>query len=106
MREYNLLRQNDPELFAAVMPICGGADVAMAEKLTDLPIRTFHGSTDTTVPPQGTKAMVDAIKQACASAGKEEKISFTLMSGGHLIWTPVAQNRANTNWLFNQSKGE
>ena len=100
------LAMRHTEIFAAVMPICGGADTAMAEKLVDLPIRTFHGSTDTTVPPKGTKDMADAIKQACADLGKESLIVYTQMNGGHTIWTAVAQNRNNTNWLFAQVKPE
>ena len=41
------LAANQPERFAAVVPICGGGDPADADKLKDIPIWIFHGDQDT-----------------------------------------------------------
>ena len=39
-----------PEIFAAAMPICGGADEAQAPKIAKVPLWVFHGSKDAAVP--------------------------------------------------------
>src|SRR5437763_1784726 len=40
-----------PDMFAAVVPICGGADPkTVAGKLKDLPVWAFHGDADPAVP--------------------------------------------------------
>ena len=89
-----------PDLFAAAMPICGGADVSQAAALKELPIRTFHGDKDATVPYAGTKAMSDAL----TSVGSE-CFSFTTLTGmGHSIWATVGQDRTNGEWLFARNK--
>ena len=44
-----------PGYFRAALPICGGADPKMAEKIKDMPIWTFHGDADDAVPVQGTR---------------------------------------------------
>ena len=51
-----------PDMFAALMPICGGGNPAqMAPALKSLPIWVFHGGADPVVPPQRAREMVDAI---------------------------------------------
>lgn len=92
------------ELFTAAMPLCGGADPQMAEGLVNFPIKTFHGVSDSTVPSAGTKAMVEAIKQACADAGVEEKIIYEPLAADHIIWNTVAKNATHSKWLFKQVK--
>jgi predicted peptidase len=55
------LLSRQPELFAAGIPVCGGGDPAQASRLVKTPIWAFHGSGDTIIPVQRTRAMVDAI---------------------------------------------
>ena len=38
-----------PDRIAAAMPICGGADLATAERIKHVPVWVFHGSADTAV---------------------------------------------------------
>src|ERR1051326_6271798 len=60
-----------PDLFAAVMPICGGGEPAkMAPALKSLPIWVFHGGADPVVPTQRSRDMVEAIKAAGNTAIK------------------------------------
>ncbi len=93
-----------PDRFAAAMPICGGADVEMAEALIDKPIWTFHGSNDYTVPYKGTSDMVDAIKEAVKEAGTTEVIRFTPIGGaGHTIWSNIGKMGVYAKWMFSQS---
>ncbi len=71
-----------PDTFAAAIPVCGGGDPSNAAALKDIPIYTFHGDADPSVPVAGTRATVDAIK---AAGGTE--IEYTEYAGGqHGIW--------------------
>lgn len=89
-----------PETFAAAAPICGGGDENQAEKLIDLPIWVFHGADDTTVPPERSRNMVNAIK---AAGGK--KIKYTEYPGvGHGSWKPAYADPEFMKWLFSQKK--
>lgn len=90
-----------PERFAAAIPYCGGADTSKAASLVNIPIHTFHDTTDTIVPCAGTQAMVAAIKAAGGTL-----IEYTETSKyGHDVWSPGSRSLALFNWLFEQRKG-
>ena len=94
------LLQRRPELFAAALPCCGGGDVALAPRLVDVPIWTFHGAADKSVPVSRTRDMVAAIK---AAGGM--KIEYREYPGrGHNVWTPTFTDDAVFEWLFRQRK--
>ena len=89
-----ITRHND--VIAAGIPICGGGDPSKAELLKDTPIFTFHAVNDTSVPYQGTKQTVDAIKNA---GGK--LIEYTeYTTGGHGIWNQAIQTKGLLDKLF------
>lgn len=89
----------EPDRFAAAIPVCGGGDPAQAEKLTKLPLWVFHGDADTLVPPDRSRAMVEAIKQA----GGEPK--YTEYPGvGHDSWTATFSDEKVLEWLFSQKR--
>ena len=88
-----------PDLFAAAVPICGGADIYQAQKLKDKPIYTIHGSSDPTVPCSGTRDMVKYLRQFGSTVVEyEEKVGY-----GHNVWDYASQNVAIWNWLFKQT---
>lgn len=89
-----------PDLIAAGVPLCGAGAIDAADILKDVPIWTFHGNSDPTVPYDGTKAIVDAIV-----AAKGEVITFTTLEGGNhtSIVYDVPKNTEVIPWLFNQS---
>ena len=96
-----------PNLFAAGVPICGGGPSDKIDVLKNIPIYTFHGSSDTTVRPAGTQAMYDAIKDA----GGDKIIYYVFNNQGHGIWNNAitfagsgTQYPALETWLFSQSK--
>lgn len=94
---WNLL-MNHSDVFAAGIPICGAADLAKVDILKDIPIWTFHGTADPTVPYAGTEAMVNAITKAGG-----QKITFTTYEGsGHNIWNTAAETEGLIDWLFSQ----
>ena len=93
-----LMRHGD--VFAAGIPVCGGADVTKAAELAKIPIRTFHSADDGIVPPSGTRAMAEAIKA-------NDPVDFTYTefpNGGHDAWTRAGKDLSNWVWLFNQKK--
>jgi len=90
-----------PKRFAAAAPVCGGAKLDWAEKLTDVPIWAFHGDQDSVVTLDRTQNMVDAIRKA---GGK--KVILTVYEGvGHDSWTQTYNSQMLYDWLFQQSLG-
>ena len=94
------------DLFAAGVPICGGGPTDAVESLKEMPIYTFHGTADGTVPYGGTQAMVRAIE---AAGG--DRIRFVTFTGdGHGIWDKAicyagdGENEKMEEWLFAQEK--
>lgn len=88
--------------FAAGMPICGGGDPSYAKLLKRIPIRTFHGSEDASVPTRCTRLMYAAIRREGG-----ENIEYTEFDGcGHNVWDMVYSDRENLDWLFSQSREE
>ena len=91
----------EPNLFAAVVPICGGGDPRTASKLVDTPMWIFHGDADDVVPVEQSREMVESIRAAGGT-----KVLYTELPGvGHNSW---AQTYSDPNgpisWMFNQSR--
>ena len=94
------LAADRPDLFAAVVPICGGGDPAQAERLADVPLWAVHGAADRVVPVASTRQMIDAIRQA----GGDPK--YTELPGvGHDCWTKTYQDpNGPIPWMFRQKR--
>jgi predicted peptidase len=90
-----------PDMFAAIMPICGGGDpAAMASALKSLPIWVFHGDADTAVPPERSRDMVKAITDAGST-----RIKYTEYPGvGHNSWDRAYSDAEAMSWLFAQKR--
>ena len=89
-----------PELFAAAIPVCGGADPSKAERLLSIPIWTFHGLQDEKVPPAGTQQMAQALQDLGA-----QQFAFTpLPDMDHYIWSTVYATEGLFEWLTAQAK--
>lgn len=91
-----------PELFAAAVPICGAADPSKAELLKDMPIRTYHGSSDNVVPAEGTRVMSRAIR----SAGNKDFYFKSLNGVGHNAWDYAAVDGEMIDWLYTHTLAE
>ncbi len=95
-----LTRHHD--VFAAGVPICGSGDPNKADILSQVPIWTFHDTTDGVVPYNGTKTMYNSIK---AAGG--DKIKFTTYNQyAHAIWNVAAAEPGLVDWLFSQRLSE
>lgn len=89
-----------PDLFAGAIAICGGGDVKQASKLTEIPIRVFHGDQDGVVMVKRSRDMVNAIRAAGGT-----KIFYTEYPGiNHNSWTRTYADHENLRWLFSQRK--
>lgn len=90
-----------PGLFAAVVPICGGGDEAVAPTLLRVPIWAWHGELDDAVPVERSRGMVKAIRDA---GGKLCRYS-ELPGEGHHSWVPAYDLRSGLlDWVFSQAK--
>ena len=89
-----------PEKFAAAFPVCGGADLAQAPKLADLPILVFHGDSDTVVPTSRSRDMVEALRAAGSQCVKYTEVPAC----GHDSWFTAFRDDASWAWLFAQSR--
>jgi predicted peptidase len=88
-----------PELFAAIAPVCGGGDPYRVCRLGDMPVWVFHGAKDTTVSPEESVKMVEALKNCNGN------VKFTLYPElEHDCWTQTYQNPELYQWFLEQSK--
>jgi predicted peptidase len=88
-----------PELFAAVAPVCGGADEATAAKVKDVPVWAFHGAKDTAVKPARSRNMIAALRKA---GGQPKYTEYPEV--GHNSWDPAYADPEFFRWLFAQKK--
>lgn len=95
---YDLMMRR-PDLFAAGLPVCGGADPAFAYKIKNIPIWAFHGRLDDAVYPKYDWQIVEALKKAGSPIKYTEYSTF-----GHNIWDITYYNPAVLEWLFAQRK--
>jgi predicted peptidase len=90
-----------PERFAAIVPLAGGGDVNLADRLKDTPIWAFHGAKDETVPLGSDQAMVDAVRK-CGG-----KVEFTVYpEARHGIAIETYQNPELYQWLLAQRRSQ
>jgi len=89
-----------PDLFAAVVPICGAGDPQQASLLVGLPIWAIHGDADGVIPVQHSRDMIEAIR---ARGGQP---LYTELKGvGHDSWTAAYQESSGMiEWMFSQTR--
>ena len=89
-----------PELFAAVAPICGGADNRKVAAMKSLPVWVAHGDADRAVPVGRSRNAVAALKEA---GGAPVYVEYPGV--GHNSWTPSYSDYDGlVPWLFRQRK--
>jgi predicted peptidase len=88
-----------PELFAAGVPVCGGGDEALAERIAKVPVWAFHGARDGVVKPARSRNMIEALKQAGASPKYTEYADV-----GHNSWVRAYRDPELFRWLFAQKR--
>ncbi len=71
MGTWNIIQEN-PDLFAAAIPVCGIGDVTKASRLVNLPIWVLHSADDAVVRVTGSTDMINAIEAAGAVVTRGE----------------------------------
>lgn len=89
------LAMSMPDYFAAIVPICGGGMYWNAGRLINVPVWAFHGAKDTTVLPEESVKMVDAINKL----GGKAKLTI-YQENGHDAWSDTFSNYNVFSWLL------
>lgn len=91
-----------PELFAALAPVCGAADVTRIAALSSTPVWLVHGDDDKVVPVERSRAAFHALRSAGA-----DPVYVELPGIGHNSWTPGYEDYDGLlPWLFRQVKAK
>ncbi|AGF59120.1 putative peptidase [Clostridium saccharoperbutylacetonicum] len=116
-----------PGFFTAAMPVCGQGDIALMDKVKNLPIWAFHATNDPIVPMYGqkdqykynnniigTKTLVYRLKELGSNIKFTEYSTEDMLKAGvpvdknvaynHFAWVPAFNNQEAINWLFSQKK--
>ncbi|MCM1991867.1 prolyl oligopeptidase family serine peptidase [Oceanirhabdus seepicola] len=89
-----------PDLFAAMVVICGGVAYAKrAELIKDIPLWAFHGEMDNVVPVEKSIEVVGEIKKV----GGEPKLTI-YPDKRHDSWTATYENTEVYEWLLSHEK--
>ena len=107
-----VLAARHPELWAAVVPVCGygsvrfgpagvptGTFIELAERIGGIPVWAFHGEADDVVPVRETRAMIAALEAAGAHP------RGTIYPGvGHGCWERAYGEPELPGWLLAQRR--
>jgi hypothetical protein len=89
----------EPELFAAVVPVCGGADPLIAPRLKSMPLWAFHGDKDDAVPIALDEQIIKPLRALGAP------VKFTVFPGvGHGVGPHAYATPGLWEWLLDQRR--
>ena len=92
------LAMSRPNLYAAIVPICGGGMYWNAPRLKNLPVWAFHGDRDDVVFLEESQKMVNAVNRA----GGDAKLTVC-ENVCHNSWLNAYDSKELFDWLFAQS---
>lgn len=93
------LLSRKPTLFAAAVPICGGADTTKVDQYAHVPLWNFHGAIDPVVPVELSQ---DFISNFIEVGGNPRYTEYH--DGEHNIWDRAYKEPQLLTWLFKQKK--
>lgn len=117
---WNLALDN-PQRFAAIVPVCGAVQApratrstllvedvahqadpfaAIAQRLKQVPIWIFHGALDDVVPPDDDRKLYAAFQQAGAKDARYTEYP----EGNHNAWDATYADAAMWAWLWEQKR--
>lgn len=88
-----------PELFAAVVPVCGGGVSSQVGALKDVPVWAFHGAKDTVVYPYRSEDMVNSLQKV----GGDARLTI-YPDADHDSWTATYDNPELYDWFLSHEK--
>lgn len=90
---------NNPQTFAAIVPLSSGGQISKAEQLKDTPIWAFHGALDDIVPVDQMSRMIHAVEQY------QSNIKLTIYPDlGHDIMDCTLNKQELYTWLLEQKR--
>ena len=93
------LAMQNPKIFSAIVPICGGANINKLKILNNLPMWLFHGEKDDVYPPESSILIYKMLKK------DNPNIKLTIYHDlGHDCWTKTYENDKMFEWLLNFTK--
>lgn len=93
------LATENPDRFAAVVPICGGGRWFTVGAMKNVPAWVFHGAKDGAVPLAESEKMVDALRKAGGN------VEFTVYpEAQHDSWTATYANPAVYEWMLKHTR--
>ncbi|MCX7744290.1 MAG: prolyl oligopeptidase family serine peptidase [Flavobacteriales bacterium] len=91
-----------PEIFAAIVPICGGADPTKASLLKQMPVWAFHGEKDQVVSFRFTLEIMHELESLQC---KQLDSRFSLLKGvGHNAWDFAMKEPGLLTWVFSKKR--
>lgn len=91
------LAMSMPDLFAAIVPICGGGMYWNAARLVNVPVWAFHGKRDPVVFVEESEKMVTAVNRCGGNA------RLTVYpEKEHDSWTDTYQNWEVFEWMLSK----
>jgi len=93
------LAVRQPDRFAAIAPVCGGAIPLVLYGIKDVPTWVFHGGKDNVVVPEESTRLVDFLKKI----GGKPKLTI-YPEAGHDSWTETYANPKLYEWFLEQRK--
>jgi predicted esterase len=88
-----------PDLFAAVVPVCGAGPLGFMSNMVHLPVWAFHGAADPNVPVARSRELIEELKQL----GAEPR--YTEFPGvGHNSWDAAYATPQLWRWLLKQRR--
>jgi dienelactone hydrolase len=91
----------DPRRWAALVPLSSGGDGSIANKLKDVPVWAFHGADDRIVPPDESRSLIAALKQAGGRPRYSEVADV-----GHYVFKVAYDNDELFRWMLNPEFSE
>jgi predicted peptidase len=91
--------QRRPDLFAALVSVCGAGDLAKAKDVAHVPLWAFHGDQDDIVPVAGSRELIAALRAAGGSPRYSEYADV-----GHQSWLPAFAEPEFWTWVFGQRR--
>ena len=90
-----------PDFFAAAVPVCGRGDTSKAPLIVEnkVAVWAFHGAMDPTVPPENSRDMIAALKEA---GGRPKYTEYPEVK--HNSWVSAYPDPRLHAWLFEQRR--
>ena len=90
-----------PRCFAAAAPVCGTGDVDSAAAIAEggTAVWAFHGDADSTVPVDGSRRMIAALR---AAGGRPQYTEYPGVK--HDSWVDAYPEPALHRWMFQQAR--